>query len=203
MVRTATRRRPVIRGARESSRRATQMLLRFWASGAWMSEREGFLQGANPSKDGDAKPSALGVSPRRSGCRERRFGRLLHVGVWASWERSQRPRGNHEGDVSKHASGVDACHPTKGRTTAGAAAGAGAADLSGRTRGQRVRANEHLHCRGTSRQADEHLGHRQYRSGFGHPVPLRVRDRLRHIPAADELPWRRPPANRAKSRSRA
>ena len=47
---------------------------------------EGVPGGANPSKDGDAKPSALGVSPRRSGCLERRFGRLCCGCVRASRE---------------------------------------------------------------------------------------------------------------------
>ena len=101
-----------------------------------MSEREDSCKGQTRRKTGAQSHRPSVCTPRRSGCRERRFRPPLLSGVRASWERSQRTRGNHEGDVSKHASGVDACHPAKGCTKARAGDAAGAADLSGRARGR-------------------------------------------------------------------
>ena len=98
--------------------------------------------------------------------------------------------GKHEDVVSKHAHGVDACHPTKGRTTAGAAHGAGAADLSGRAHGRRVRSTgrgrrHHIHRTGAAGSADRHHHDDQGRTRRELLALLRVRHDVRSVHKTD------------------
>jgi hypothetical protein len=66
--------------------------LRFPGSGAMDSERALFPDGANPSKDGDAKPSAFGLFAKAVGL-PGTAAAAAFVGVWDGWGGHPADRG--------------------------------------------------------------------------------------------------------------